>query len=155
MHSLIQFYLKFINHLKQKYMNSNEQIFRILIEEGFSKGDANIFDKYASSGFIENQHGIKPSGIEGVKKAIESLHQAFSDFSLTVADLVSDGDKVWGRMIGRGTHTGQFGSMPPSNKKFEITVIDIMRFEDGKLVEHWGVPDRLALMEQISPKHSY
>jgi hypothetical protein len=28
----------------------------------------------------------------------------------------------------------------------------IMRFEAGKLVEHWGVPDRLALMEQLGMK---
>jgi predicted ester cyclase len=27
-----------------------------------------------------------------------------------------------------------------------------MRFKDGKLVEHWGVPDRLGLMEQLGMK---
>ena len=37
-------------------------------------------------------------------------------------------------------------------KKIEITVIDIMRFKDGKLIEHWGVPDRLAAMEQLGMK---
>lgn len=73
-------------------MNSNEQLFRILIEEGFSKGDA------------------------------------------------------------RSTHKGQFGPMPPTGKKMEITVIDILRFKEGKLVEHWGVPDRFALMEQLGMK---
>ena len=30
-----------------------------------------------------------------------------------------------------------------------IEVIDIGRFEDGKLVEHWGVPDRLGALEQL------
>ena len=34
----------------------------------------------------------------------------------------------------------------------QITVIDIMRFRDGKLVEHWGVADRLAMMEQLGMK---
>lgn len=28
-------------------------------------------------------------------------------------------------------------------------VIDIGRFENGKLVEHWGVPDRFSLLEQL------
>ncbi|CAG0980297.1 hypothetical protein METP1_01734 [Methanosarcinales archaeon] len=55
-------------------------------------------------------------------------------------------------MIARGTQKGQFGPMPPTDKKFEITVIDIMRFKDGKLIEHWGVADRLALMEQLGMK---
>jgi hypothetical protein len=29
-----------------------------------------------------------------------------------------------------------------------MTVIDICRFENGKLVEHWGVPDRFAMLHQ-------
>ncbi|MBK8279603.1 MAG: hypothetical protein IPK94_05550 [Saprospiraceae bacterium] len=46
---------------------NNEQLFRILIEQGFSKGDVTIFDKYTSPDFIENQHGMKPQNVEGVK----------------------------------------------------------------------------------------
>ena len=133
-------------------MKSNNNLFRILIEEGFSKGDVTVFDKYTAPGFIENQYGFSPPGIEGVKNAIKGLHRAFPDFSLTIEDLIENEDKVWGRLTGRGTHKNQFGPMPPTGRKFEITVIDIMRFENGKLAEHWGVPDRLALMEQLGMK---
>ncbi|MFH1196935.1 MAG: ester cyclase [bacterium] len=133
-------------------METNEQIFKILIEDGFSKGDTTVFDKYSSPDFIEHQYGFIPPNVEGVKKAINNLHDSFPDFSLTVEDIISDGEKVWGRMTGRGTHKKQFGPIPPTNKKFEITVIDIMSFKDGKLIEHWGVPDRLALMEQLGMK---
>jgi predicted ester cyclase len=71
---------------------------------------------------------------------------------MAVDDLVSSGDDVWGRMTARGTQHGQFGPMPPTGRRIEITVIDIMRFRDGLLVEHWGVPDRLAAMEQLGMK---
>ena len=30
-----------------------------------------------------------------------------------------------------------------------IDVIDIARFEDGKMAEQWGVPDRLGGMMQL------
>jgi predicted ester cyclase len=30
-----------------------------------------------------------------------------------------------------------------------ITVFDVLRWRDGKLVEHWGVPDQLALLVQL------
>lgn len=130
----------------------NEQIFKILIEDGFSKGDVSVFDEYTSPDFIEHQHGFNPANAEGVKKAIQGLHRAFPDFSLTIEDLAVDRDKVWGRMTGRGTHKGQFGPMFPTGKRFEITVIDIGKFKDGKLIEHWGVPDRLSLMEQLGMK---
>ncbi|MBN2349542.1 MAG: ester cyclase [Bacteroidales bacterium] len=133
-------------------MKTNEQIFRILIEDGFSKGNTNVFDTYTSTDFVEHQYGFIPPNAEGVKKAITSLHYAFPDFSLTINDLIIGGDKVWGRMTGSGTHKKQFGPMPPTGKKFEITVIDIMRFKEGKLIEHWGVADRMALLEQLGMK---
>jgi predicted ester cyclase len=131
---------------------TNEQIFRALIEDGFSKGDVTLFDKYTSPNFREHQHGMIPQNLEGVKNAIRYLHKAFSDFSLTIEDTVVSGETVWGRMTGRGTQKGQFGPMPPTGKQIEITVIDIMRFENGKLIEHWGVADRLAAMEQLGMK---
>jgi predicted ester cyclase len=37
----------------------------------------------------------------------------------------------------------------PTGKKMRIDVIDIVRFEDGKIVEHWGVPDQLGVMLQL------
>ena len=141
-----------LNHWLSHINMTNEQLFRILIEEGFSKGDVTVFDTHSSPAFIEHQHGFSPPNAEGVKKGIKNLHGAFPDFSLMIEDLVVTGDTVWGRMTGRGTHEKQFGPLPPSGKRFEITVIDIMRFTDGKLVEHWGVADRLSLMEQLGMK---
>jgi predicted ester cyclase len=131
---------------------SNEQLFKILIEEGFSKGDVTVFDKYAAQDFAEHQDGFIPPNMEGVKNSVNNLHKAFPDFSMIIEDLVTSDNKVWGRMTARGTHMGQFGPMPPTGKKFEITVIDVMHFKDGKLIEHWGVPDRLGLMEQLGMK---
>jgi hypothetical protein len=37
----------------------------------------------------------------------------------------------------------------PSNRRVEVDVIDIGRFEDGKLVEHWGIADQLGLLLQV------
>jgi predicted ester cyclase len=38
---------------------------------------------------------------------------------------------------------------PPTGKPVEIDVIDIVRFEDGKVVEHWGIADQMGLMLQL------
>ena len=128
---------------------TNEDLFRTIIEDGFSKGDVSVIDEIASPDFVEHQYGFSPPDATGVKEAITSLHQAFPDFSLTIEELVSSDDKVWGRMTGRGTHEGELGTIPPTGKEMEITVIDIMRFEDGKLIEHWGIADRFAMMDQL------
>ena len=133
-------------------MKTNEELFKIFIVEGFSEGDITVFDRYASPDFIEHQDGFIPPNAEGAKKSISNLHKAFPDFSLIIEDIIIRDDMVWGRMTGRGTHKGQFGPLFPTGKKFEIAVIDIMKFKDGKLIEHWGVPDRLGLMEQLGMK---
>lgn len=40
-------------------------------------------------------------------------------------------------------NTGSIFGFPPTGKSIEIDVMDVVRFEDGKMVEHWGVPDQL------------
>jgi hypothetical protein len=39
-------------------MKTNEELFKIFIEEGFSKGDITVFDKYASADFVEHQYDL-------------------------------------------------------------------------------------------------
>jgi predicted ester cyclase len=87
---------------------------------------------------------------------IRILREAFPDLSYTVVQMVADGDKVWAHFKGRETNTGSFMGHPPTGKPMTLDVIDIGRFEDGKLVEHWGVPDRLAVLLQLGmfPPHT-
>jgi predicted ester cyclase len=63
--------------------------------------------------------------------------------------MIASGDKTWARITARGTHQAPFMGQPPTGKSFAITVIDICRFEDGKIVEHWGVADRLSMLAQL------
>jgi predicted ester cyclase len=126
----------------------NAELFRRLLEEGFGQGNVDVVDEVIASDYTEHQPGFGP-GLEGVKGAIRYLHTAFPDFSITIEDMVIDGDKIWGRMRARGTNLGPFMGQPPTGKPMEITVIDVCRFADGMMVEHWGVPDRFAQMEQL------
>jgi predicted SnoaL-like aldol condensation-catalyzing enzyme len=126
----------------------NKELFRRLLVEGFGGGNVDVVDELFAPDYREHQPGFSP-GPEGVKGAIRYLHGAFPDFTMTVEDVVVDGDKIWGRMRARGTNLGPIMGRPPTGKVMDITVIDICRFADGKLVEHWGVPDRFAQMEQL------
>jgi predicted ester cyclase len=79
---------------------------------------------------------------------IQSLRAAFPDLSLTIEDMVADGNKVWARSIARGTNSVGFMG-PPNGKSFMIAIFDVCRFEDGMIVEHWGSPDRFAQLAQL------
>jgi predicted ester cyclase len=125
----------------------NQTAFRRVIAEAFNKGNYQVLPECFNPNFIEHQFGLHPS-LRGMESDISFLRAAFPDFNLTIEDMVADGDKVWARMTGRGTNLGGFmGS--PNGKSFEITVFDTCRFEDGKIIEHWGSPDRFALLAQL------
>jgi predicted ester cyclase len=126
---------------------SNLDGFRRVIEEAFNKENYRVLDDLFAPDFIEHQFGLRPT-IPGMTEDIRFLHRAFPDFHLIVEDLVVDGEKVWARMTARGTNLGGFMG-PPNGKTFEIAVFDICRFKDGKIVEHWGSPDRFAMLAQL------
>ena len=38
---------------------------------------------------------------------------------------------------------------PPTGGEMRIDVFDLLRIREGRLVEHWGVPDRLEALFQL------
>lgn len=126
--------------------HDNEKLYRRLIEEVFNQGHMEAADELVAPNSVERQRGGAGNGPEGVRRTAGILRSAFSDFSLTIQDLVVDGDKVWARQRGGGTNTGSFFGHPPTGKTAYIEVFDVVRFEDGRIVEHWGVPDQLGML---------
>ena len=124
-----------------------QAVFRQVIDEAFNKGNYQVLPACFNPGFIEHQFGLHPT-IEGLQADIQYLRNAFPDFSLHIEDMVVDDDKVWVRMTARGTNLGGFMG-PPNGKSFQVTVFDVCRFENGKVVEHWGSPDRFHLLAQL------
>ncbi len=121
---------------------------RRIIDEGFSRGDLSVCDALIDPGCIENQRGNKP-GSEGAKDTIRTLHSWFSEFELRIEDLVASGDTVWIRNRATGVNTGSVMGRPPTGRPMDITVFDVLRFADGRLVEHWGVADQLGMLLQV------
>ncbi|HEX3508030.1 MAG TPA: ester cyclase [Candidatus Dormibacteraeota bacterium] len=124
---------------------TNEALYRRIIEEGFNQGKLEVADELIAPGAVEHQRG-SADGPEGLKKTIKILRSAFPDFTITITEIVAVGDKVWAMQKGGGTNDGGFFGHPPTGRKAFIDVIDVCRFEDGKLVEHWGVPDQLGML---------
>ena len=121
---------------------------RRLIEVGMGQGDFSVLDEFMAEDIVEHQRG-NHGGRDGAKEVAATLHRWMSDFSLTVEDLVVSDDMVWTRNRARGINTGSVMGNPPSGKPVEVDVIDILRFEDGIAVEHWGIADQVGLMFQV------
>ena len=123
---------------------------RIFVE-GFQTGDGSVVDEVCSPDMVEHQFGLAGRGAEALahlKAAMADVHRGIPDITFSVEDSVEAGDTLWVRARGRGTATGPFFG-PPSGRPIDITIIDVVRVVDGLIVEHWGVPDRFALLAQI------
>ena len=127
----------------------NKAVFRSVIDQAYSQGNMDVLDQAFAPNFVEHQAGIMPPTAEGVKRSIAYLRRAFPDLNLTIDEIIATGDKTWARITGRGTHQGPFMGLPPTGKPMVITVMDVCRFANGQIVEHWGVADQLALMQQL------
>jgi predicted ester cyclase len=127
---------------------TNKALLLKLIEEGFNEGDLSVVNQIVADNSKEHQRGNR-DGVQGTKEVITTLRLWFPDFSMRMEDVAAVGDKVWMRFKAGGTNLGSVMHNPPTGKKMMIDVIDVARFENGKIVEHWGVPDQLGMMLQL------
>ena len=58
-------------------------------------------------------------------------------------------DRVAFRATIRGTHEGMFQGIAPMGRRVTFSVIDIVRIEQGRIIEHWGGPDMWDLLQQL------
>jgi len=132
---------------------SRSEAYRVLeriFDEGFATGNDAIVDELCSPDLVEHQFGPAGQGAEAiahVKAAIRDVHGAMPDIAFTIEDSAESGDIIWVRVRGRGTATGPFFG-PPSGRPVDFTVIDVARVAGGRITEHWGVPDRFAVLAQ-------
>ena len=126
------------------------RVLQRMFDEGFATGDDTIVDELCSADLVEHQFGLAGRGaeaVEHVKAAVRDVHRMAPDLRFTIEDTVESGDTIWVRVRGRGTATGPFFG-PPSGRPLDFTVIDVARVVAGRIVEHWGVPDRFAVLAQ-------
>jgi predicted ester cyclase len=110
-------------------------------------------DEVAAPNYTVHIPGAPPLDREGMKAFGNSFYAACPGLSHNIEDVIADGNMVALRMTIRGSQTQPFftpaGELPPSGKSFEMPVQNMIRFEDGKVVEQWSAFDMLGFMQQI------
>ena len=100
----------------------------------------------------EDYHNHNPfvaDGREANRQFWTAFFAALPDLSATMEDLVISGDRVVGRFVYRGTHTGELMGIPASGNQVEMRSIDIWRVADGMFIEHWDELNLLEVFQQI------
>lgn len=130
--------------------SSNKNAVRGFIEEFYGKHDRSAYDRYHSPRLVD--HSTPPGvehGFEGAKRVAQGSLDAFPDMSVTIEDMVAEGDKVVVRATYSGTQLVEYTGTPSSGRRFAMQAIDIVRVEDGMIVERWGVDDTITMLRQL------
>ena len=119
-------------------------------EEVQGKGDFQVFDELFAEDFVDHttQPGTTPDK-EGVRKLYTYMREAFPDFHAKIHWQLADGDRVTTYKTYHGTHRGTFLGVPPTGRAIQFETVDVMRVQNGKITDHWGVGNLLSLMQQI------
>ena len=137
---------------ERETLERNKEVVVRFNREVIEKGDEGAFRELMAPDFVNRTaHPGAPAGAEGMIHTFNRiLRLAFPDLTVEIHDQVAEGDKVTTRKSFYATHRGEFFGVPPSNKSVTMDVIDIIRLESGKYVEHWGILDMQSLMSQIT-----
>jgi predicted ester cyclase len=129
----------------------NKLLARRVLEEVFPANDDVVaLRELISDQFVNHEapNGTPP-GL-GITMFMHMLNQAFSEQRWEIHDVLADGDKVVIRCTHSGVHTGDFFGLPATGRRFAYNQMHIVRFDNGKGVEHWAVRDDASLMRQLT-----
>ena len=128
----------------------NKAIVRRIVQEIWNEGNLDLADELITPDYVDNVSGSgSPVGPEGFKDAVNGVRDAFPEFTITINDMISEGDKVALVWTFIGTHKGELMGIAPTEKLIEFDGIYLYRFKDGKLVERSGKRDLFKLMSQL------
>lgn len=132
-------------------VEENKAVMLRIQQECFERGNTDVADELIApdAAYHNPPPGGLPPGPEGTKQWAAALRSAFPDYHRTVEDVIAEGDKVVVRATVGGTHRGEIMGIPPTERRVEVSGVDIGRVVDGKLVELWSNYDLLGLMQQL------
>lgn len=127
-------------------------LIRRFYDEVIGSGELGLIDELVTDDVVDHEEGLpgQPTGKEGVRFFVNAMREAFPDITLkTTEPTMADGDLEAARTILTGTHQGELMGVAPTGKTVEFESIDIIRLENGRVAEHWGVTDVMGLMQQL------
>jgi predicted ester cyclase len=110
-------------------------------------------DTFASDAYVGHFTTAPRLDREGMKAFGGAFFAACPGLKHRVDHLVAEGDYVAVRLVVIGRQTQPLpmptGALPASNRDVEMPVINMLRFEQGRIVEHWAVFDMLGFLQQL------
>lgn len=144
--------------------SANVTAFRRIIEEIINDGAVELCEQLMAPDFKIHRFGLAATNallgpprqgpppaasIEGFKRGLAALREAFPDWSHSVKSVIAQDDNVAGIWTLNCTHKGVFMGLPPTGRTIVMDEVGFMRFRDGRMIEGWFLGDELTLVQQL------
>ena len=130
-------------------IEANKALVRRFIDEIFVGGSFDAVDELLTDDFTPHTGATTGPGREPLKAAIRRVAAGLADATMTIEDMIAEGDRVAVRLTSRATQVGPFMGLPPSGRTYTIEEIHVFRIADGKVAEHWHQADFLGMFAQL------
>ncbi|MGN6418957.1 MAG: ester cyclase [Pseudobacter sp.] len=130
---------------------NNKEVVARFNREVIANKDLKAFEELMAPGFVNHSAppGISPASDGMIAFLQNVLWKSFSDIQINILDQVAEADKVSTRKIVSGLHVGEFFGMPATDKKIEIEILEIVRLQHGRYLEHWSIWNYQRVMAQV------
>jgi predicted SnoaL-like aldol condensation-catalyzing enzyme len=118
-----------------------------LVNKAFETGDASLIDSAIATDFVDHTDRGDLNR-DSLKKMVTGIKQHFPDMKMEVLKELADDEYVFTHVRYTGTSSG---AMDMPKGPYDMQVIHVVRFKDGKGVEHWEFMQPREMMA-LSPK---
>ncbi len=130
--------------------SANLALYRRFIDEGVGIGRLDTVDEILVSDIeLPTIAGLAEPTPAGLKQVNQGFRASFPDLHGSIEQAFAFGDWVAARVRWTGTNTGDFMGQPPTGKTVSITEIEIVRCQDGRIVDLRQVADLGSLVSQL------
>lgn len=123
---------------------ANKQLVQRWFHEVWNQGNAATIDELMlpdaiAYGFPEPSAIL--TGPSEFKQAHALFNEAFSNISVSLDEVLAEGDKVAARWTATVTHTGQALGFPPTGRTTSFSGTSLLQIRDGKFAHGWNHMD--------------
>jgi len=123
------------------------------VMKAIETGDSLAIDSLIAADAVDhsgpNMTEIK--GGDSIKSMLTNMHRVVNDLKMEIIADAADGDYVLTLSKMTGTTTANPGMGMPPNTKIDMTGVDVVKFKDGKAVDHWSYMDPKDVMKMMPP----
>lgn len=131
-------------------MASNKDLVRRFNDEVWNAHKPDLARNYCSNNVMYEESGAPPAqGPDGIARVLRGYFEAFPDMHCDIKAIAEDGPWVGVWFNVTGTHRGQLLGIPPTNRRFSVDVVEMMKVENGKLSQLKGTWNVAEVANQL------